>query len=340
MIENFNVLITDRFDIQALATLKATPGLGVSVSNTPQPTPVELNNCHGLIIRSRTKIDDKLLSLAPKLRVIITATSGFDHIDLEATARRNIDVAFTPQANVTSAAELTWGLMLACMRRLVEAHRAIKSGEWRREALVGRELKGKTLGIVGLGRIGSRVARFANAFEMKVVAFDPYKEPEAFSQLGAARVAFEELLMLSDIVTFHVPATAETKFMLSPLNMESMNRHAIIINASRGSVIAEQDLVKALNEGWIAGAGLDVFEREPLPRDSRLLTFQNVVMTPHLGATTGEAFAEASLEAALKMQQYISPDLSHGAQSLKDKLPPDDAWYRAGFSMRERDKLK
>lgn len=318
----FRVLITDRFDSDALAVLKSDPRVDVRVSASPVPTADELKDTQALIIRSRTPIKAETLEQAPRLEVIVTSTSGFDHLDLRAIADRpQIKAMHTPWANVASTAELTWALVLACARRIPEAHRAVKAGEWSREKLLGHQLSGKTYGIVGLGRIGSRVAHFAQAFGLTVVAFDPYLEEFPPS---VTRVGFEELLRLADIVSFHVPATEETRFMLSQSRLELMNRHAILVNTCRGSIVKEQDLTLALSQGWIAACGLDVFEREPLPRDSGLLQFPNVVLSPHLGATTTEAFAAASREAASKVLSYLD------SRQVSDQLPPRTPWFEFG----------
>lgn len=322
----FEVLVTDRFEIEALALLQGDSALKVSKSVAPQPTAEELAQVQGLAIRSRTRVDRDLLALAPKLEVVVTATSGFDHIDLDACEERRIKVMFTPEANVASAAELTWGLVLACARKLNDSHRAVKSGEWRRETLMGRQLEGKTYGIVGLGRIGSRVARIAQAFGMRVIAFDPYKDDGHFEALGAQRFGLEELFMLSDVVSLHVPASDETKGMIHRYLLDAANRSLILVNTSRGSVVSEQDLVEGLTLGWIAAAGLDVFEREPLPRHSQLLNLPNVIMSPHIGATTGEAFARASWDAAEKVRNFAI------SRQVSDPLPPADPWWMAGFS--------
>jgi D-3-phosphoglycerate dehydrogenase len=329
----FRLLITDRFDAEAHALLKGDPRFHVSVSQDAKPTANELELQDGLIIRSRTRIDEDLLSKAPNLKVVVSATSGFDHFDFSATLRRTgLAVMHTPNANAASACELTLALMLACSRKLIDAHRAVKAGNWNREALVGRELHGQTIGIIGLGRIGSRVARIAHAFGMKVVAFDPYVEEEAFARTSAERISFEELLKVADVVTFHVPKTDETHHMLSSQDLENMNRTAILVNVSRGSVIAERDLLHALSEGWIAACGLDVFEREPLPRDSRLTAFPNVVLSPHLGATTHEAFAAASREAAEKLIAFVT------SGAVSDLLPPRESWYHESFGVRSAPK--
>lgn len=322
----FHVLITDRFDIEALAMLRGDARLKVSIASSPVPSDDELATAEGLIIRSRTKIDPAFLERAPRLKVIVTATSGFEHIDLAAITTRGLTAMYTPEANANSAAELTWALVLACARRVPDAHRAVKNGDWRREALLGRELAGRVYGVIGFGRIGSRVARIAQAFGMKVLAFDPYVEDETLAAANVVRVSLEELLKSADVLSFHVPATAETRHMIHHANLEYINRGAILVNTSRGSVIAESDLIEAIEHGWVGACGLDVFEREPLPRHSALMNLPNVVLSPHLGATTSEAFSAASREAARKILAFAA------CATSSDRLPPEEPWYRMGFS--------
>lgn len=268
-------------------------------------------------------IDEEVLSKAKKLQVIVTATSGFDHIDLDAANKWGVTVMFTPEANIDSAAQLTWALALACANKIPQAHRAVKSGEWNRDALVGLELKHKTYGIVGLGRIGKKVAEMAAVFGMNVIAYDPYADDASFREVDAERVAYEEVLKRSDVLSYHVPKTAETKAMLNRSHFEYIHRGLILINTSRGSVIHEQDLCEALGHGWIGAVGLDVFEKEPLPRSSKLLQYDNVVVSPHCGANTTEAFAKASEQAALKLIRFFVDS------STSDTLPPKAAWYGA-----------
>jgi D-3-phosphoglycerate dehydrogenase / 2-oxoglutarate reductase len=317
------ILITDRFASDAMVTLSQQPFFQVEKTPFPSLREVNLHGVHGLIIRSRTEINEEILKRAKQLQVIITATSGFDHIDLAACEKWGITVMFTPTANVESASQLTWGLVLACANKISGAHRALKAGEWNREQWVGTELAGKTYGIIGLGRIGSRVAEFANTFKMNVIAYDPYVEEQAFVQAGAERVALEEVLKRSDVLSFHVPKTQETHHMLNRSHFEYLNRGMILINTSRGGVIHEADLSEALDKGWLGAVGLDVFEKEPLPRNSKLLQSPNVVMTPHIGAHTTEAFAKASEQAALKMIRFFIDG------TTSETLPPKAAWYGA-----------
>ena len=323
MLEKKLVLITDRFSQDSYLTLENQPFLEVRKTAQSDITSLDLSGVSGLIIRSRTKITRELLSRAKGLQVIITATSGFDHIDLEACAEWGVTVMFTPRANVESAAQLTWALVLACANKVPQAHREMKSGNWNREALIGFELSGKTYGIVGLGRIGSRVAEIAQAFGMHVIAFDPYQEDAAFREVGAERLAYEEVLKQSDVLSYHVPRTRETERMLGRSHLEYIHRGIILVNTSRGNVIGEQDLVEAIEQGWLGAVGLDVYEKEPLPRHSKLLNLANVVLTPHIGANTTEAFAKASEQAALKVIRFFVEGMT------SDTLPPKEPWYGA-----------
>lgn len=315
------ILIADRFSTEAWVKLETTSFLKVERATDPSLENADLTEVAGLIIRSRTKIDSTFLKRAPKLQVIVTSTSGFDHIDLAATQVHGITVMYTPDANIQSAMELTWALVLACSRKIVAAHKAIKGGVWDREPLLGSELEGKTYGIIGLGRIGKRVAGLAHAFGMRTIAFDPYLEEDDFIKYKSPRVSLEELLMTADVISIHVPLTPETKGMLNSARFENIHRGVILINTSRGPVIREQDLVLALKKDWIGACGLDVFEKEPLQRDSQLLNFPQVIFTPHIGANTEEAFAKASMMASNKIIQFFHDGTG------SDILPPKEAWF-------------
>lgn len=318
------VLITDRFATDSVVWLQRQTLFEVHQSDQPESPPQDqLIAAHALLIRSRTPIDEKLLQKARQLQVIITATSGFDHIDLAACAKWGVTVMHTPHANVESAAQLTWALVLACASRLPEARTTVESGRWARDKIIGLELSGRTYGLIGLGRIGSRVAKIAPAFGMNVVAHDPYVEDAVFERLGVQKLGFEEVLRTSDVVSFHVPKTLETDGMLTRAHLERLSRPLIVVNTSRGSVVHEKDLVEALAKGWIRAAGLDVFEREPLDPASKLLTFPQAVLTPHVGANTDDAFFKASQLAAEKLLAFFLDG------STSDTLPPRVPWYGA-----------
>lgn len=320
------VLICDRFSTESLHLLERE-NYFESVKLDPlqlADSPL-LATADALLIRSRVPVTPDLLKKAKKLQVVITATSGFDHVDLEATAKWGITVMNTPNANRESAAQLTLTLMLALNQRLLEAHRLTKAGLWRQEHLLGNEIEGKTWGLVGVGRIGSRVAELAKAFRMNLIAYDPYLADETFERYQVKRVSYEELLKLSDVISFHVPKTKETTKMLNASHFEYINRDVFLVNTSRGNVIDEEALAKALENKWIRGVALDVFEKEPLPRTSKLLNHPEVILTPHIGAYTEDAFYRASEEAILKLIRFFRDG------TTEDTLPPKAAWYNNSY---------
>lgn len=323
-VEKKLILITDRFSSEAFYFLDRNPLFKVIRLNSPHHIPSDLmSEAHGLIIRSKTNITEDLLKQMSKLQVVVTATSGFDHIDLEATQKWGISVMHTPDANKESAAQLTWALVLACTNQIVQGFKQVKSGEWNKESLTGTELSGRTYGIVGLGRIGQRVAQIAQAFNMQVVAYDPYIDEDLFLKNNIQRLSYEEVLKVSDVLSFHVPKTLETINMLNKSHFEYIRRGLILINTSRGQVINEDDLAFAIENQWIVSCGLDVFNKEPLSRNSKLLQFSQVVLTPHIGAHTEDAFHKASHLAALKISQFFAD------ASTSDSLPPRVPWYGA-----------
>lgn len=321
-----NILICERFALEAEVLLKKNKLF--NVQHYSESSREKLANAHALIIRSKFKIDETLLEKTKNLELIVTCTSGFDHIDLKATKNKNICVMYTPDANAISAAEHTWALLMAAQRQLVEAHKHIKSGGWQREFFVTNELAGKTLGIVGLGRIGQKVAHIAKAFQMKLVIFDPYQNDEVFKSLSLQRSSYEEVLKQSDFLSFHVPSTFETKNMLSRSQLEYVNPDLILINTSRGDVINEDDLAEALLNKKIKFAALDVFTKEPLNRESKLMKCSNILLTPHLGAMTEEAFSRASLEATTRLVDFFEHNKS------ENTLPLVNDWGSLSFAER------
>ena len=242
-----------------------------------------------IIVRSRTTVDRALLERAPRLRVIGRAGVGVDNIDLAAATERGVAVINAPEGNTVSAAEHTMALIMAVARKVVTADRSVRDGEWSRSRLAGTELRGKILGLVGAGRIGGEVARRARAFGMKVLVHDPYLTEERARKLGGAAVPLADLMERADVLTLHVPLTDSTRGMISTAELRQMKPGALLVNVARGGVVDEVALAEALAEGEIAGAALDVFEHEPLAKDSPLRGAPNLVLTPHLGASTTEA---------------------------------------------------
>lgn len=242
------------------------------------------------------KIDYNLISNARKLRIIAQYAVGYDNIDIKSATRYGIYVTNTPGVLTESTAELTWALILAVARRIVEADHFVRWGEWWRtgtgwhpKMMLGIELMDKTLGIIGLGRIGSRVAEIGKAFKMRIIYFDINRNFEFEEKFGVEYRELKDVLKESDIISIHTPLTRDTYHMINEEKLKLMKKNSIIINTARGAVIDTNALVKALNEGWIAGAGIEVFEEEPIPPNHPLTAFKNVVLTPHIGSATYEA---------------------------------------------------
>ncbi|AJC71670.1 2-hydroxyacid dehydrogenase [Thermococcus guaymasensis DSM 11113] len=258
-----------------------------------------------IIVRSKPKVTRKVIEAAPKLKVIGRAGVGLDNIDLEAAKERGIKVVNSPGASSRSVAELAVGLMFAVARKIAFADRKMREGVWAKKQCMGIELEGKTVGVIGFGRIGYEVAKIAKALGMNVLLYDPYPNEERAKEVGGKFVSLEELLKESDIVTLHVPLLDATRHLINEERLKLMKPTAILINAARGAVVDTEALVKALKEGWIAGAGLDVFEEEPLPADHPLTKLDNVVLTPHIGASTEEAQMRAGVQVAEQIVEIL-----------------------------------
>ncbi len=273
-----------------------------------------------LIVRSGTQVDAELLRCASKLKAIARAGVGVDNIDLDEATRRGIIVMNTPGANTISTAEHTLALMLTLVRNIVPACESLRAGRWERSRFVGTQLAGKVLGVIGLGRVGMAVAKRALAFDMHVLAYDPYRAPERGREREIEWVrSLDELLERSDIITVHTPLTEQTRNMIGREQLARTKPGVRIINCARGGIVDEQALEQFLSSGHVAGAALDVFETEP-PGDHPLLRFPNVVATPHLGASTREAQISVAVEAAQLVAEY----LLHGRIRYAVNMPSVD----------------
>ena len=259
-----------------------------------------------IVVRSETKVTAGVMEAAKELKVVGRAGVGVDNIDVEAATQRGIVVMNTPGGNTISTAELTFSMLMALARRIPQAHMSMKSGEWNRKAFKGVELYQKTLGILGMGRIGGEVAKRAIAFGMKVVAYDPYMSKAKANELQVELVEnLEEVFPLADFITVHMPMTDETRGMLNAEAFGKMKKGVKLLNCARGGIIDENDLVGAIEGGQVAGAALDVYQSEPLPADSPLRGLPEIVMTPHLGASTTEAQENVGIEVAETISEYL-----------------------------------
>ncbi|HLC40392.1 MAG TPA: phosphoglycerate dehydrogenase [Methylomirabilota bacterium] len=300
------VLVTDNLQDVGVEAL-GKEGLDVTVVPTlPQAELCErIGEFHGLIVRSATKVTAEVIAAGKNLEVIGRAGAGVDNIDVEAASQRGIVVMNTPGANTIAVAEHTIGLLLAMARKLPQAHAVLKGGKWEKERFAGVEVYGKTLGIVGLGRIGSEVARRALGLKMQVIAYDPYLTTEVAQRLGVEMVELDELFHRSDFISVHTPLTKETRSIIGAPEFEKMKPGVRLINCARGGVIDEAALAEAVRQGKVAGAALDVFEKEPVPKDHPLIGLEQVVMTPHLAASTEEAQTQVAVAVAQQMADVL-----------------------------------
>ena len=299
------VLVTDSLQEVGVETLRAE---GLRVDAVPTLPPDELARLiapyAGLVVRSATRVTAEVIAAAGALEVIGRAGVGLDNVDVDAASRRGIVCMNTPGGNTIAAAEHTVALLLAVARKLPQAHAHLKSGKWERELFLGAEVYGKTLGVVGLGRIGTEVARRAQGFAMTVVAYDPYLTEEVAHRLGVELVDLDTLYRRADFITVHVPLTKDTRSLIGAAELGKMKDGVRLVNCARGGIVDEAALAEAIRSGKVAGAALDVFEREP-PWGSPVLDLPQVVVTPHLGASTEEAQTAVAVAIAQQVADLL-----------------------------------
>ena len=295
-----------------------------------------LADADGLLVRSATKVDAELFAAAPKLCVVGRAGVGVDNVDVPAATARGVLVLNAPTANVVSATEHTFALLFALLRQVPAAEASMAQGKWEKSKFVGSELAGKTLGIVGLGQVGSRVAARARAFEARVLAFDPFLPESRARELGVPLVDLGELLAASDIVTLHATAGEKGKPLLGAAELAKMRQGAILVNVARGSLVDRAALLQALESKHLAGAALDVFEPEPPAPDDPLLKLPNVIATPHLGASTVEAQERVSLQTVESLLEALSGASYVPAVNLPFRGPADPTGAAVWMRLAER----
>jgi D-3-phosphoglycerate dehydrogenase len=293
------VLVADKLNKAGVEALQAEPGIEVDVKTGLKPEELKsiIGDYEGLVVRSDTKVTAEIIEAGKKLMVVGRAGVGVDNIDLKAATQHGVIVVNAPTSNTTSAAEHAFGLMLALARHIPQANIRLKEGFWERSEYVGSELKGKCLGVIGLGNVGSEVSRRAIAFEMRVLGYDPFVSAEYAGKLGVELVELPVLLKESDFITLHIPSTADTKGLIGEKELALLKPTVRIINCARGGLINEELLYKAVEEGQIAGAAIDVFSKEPAT-DNILLKSGKIIVTPHLGASTVEAQAGVAIDIA------------------------------------------
>lgn len=305
-----SILLQNKIDAVQIAKIK------------PEDLVKEVAKYDGLIVRSRVTVTKDVIEAGKNLKIVGRAGIGVDNIDVEAATRRGIVVMNTPQANVTAAAEHTFSLLLSLARNIPRADASIRGGNWERSKFIGVELEGKTVGIVGLGRVGAAVARYSKAFGAKVISYDPFISKDRAAELGVALVEFPELLERADFITVHVPLTEKTRKLFSKNEFKKMKKTARLINTSRGGVVDEDALYQALANREIAGAALDVFEKEPPPKESRLFTLDNVILTPHLGASTEEAQMKVAVDIAEQFAEFFTSGVARNAVNVAQVPEP------------------
>jgi D-3-phosphoglycerate dehydrogenase / 2-oxoglutarate reductase len=303
------IVICDPISPRGIALLQQRPEFQVVVlpKRLPEAELIPLvADAVALVVRSETKVTAKIIAAAPKLRVVGRAGVGVDNVDIEAATQHGTVVMNTPGGNTVTTAELSFTMLLSLARKVPQAHATMVAGKWDRKLFQGVELAGKTLGVLGMGRIGTEVAKRAIAFGMRVMAYDPYLTEERAKAIGAEFAAsLDGVYLNSDFITVHMPVTKETKEMLNAAAFAKMKPGVKIVNCARGEIISETDLIAALESGKVAGAALDVFAVEPLPADHPYRKQANLILTPHLGASTEEAQEKCGIEVAEVIAGYL-----------------------------------
>jgi D-3-phosphoglycerate dehydrogenase / 2-oxoglutarate reductase len=317
------VLISDKLSDQGVKILRDA-GLTVDVNTklSPQELLQVIPNYEGLVVRSGTKVTKEVLAAAAKLKVVGRAGSGLDNVDLGEATRRGVVVMNTPGGNTITTAEHTISLMLSMVRMIPQATASTKAGKWEKGRFTGIELYNKVLGVVGMGQIGGHVARLAQGLLMRVIAYDPYLSPETATKAGVEKVSLEELFRRADIVTVHVPLTPETAKLINADSFKLMKEGVRIVNCARGGIVDETALYDALASGKVAGAAMDVFEKEPVDPSNPLLKSEAVVCTPHVGAATTEAQEQVAVAIAEQMADYLIKGIIRHAANLPS-VPAD-----------------
>jgi D-3-phosphoglycerate dehydrogenase / 2-oxoglutarate reductase len=312
------VLVTDEIAEEGLQVLRRLENIDIVVRTGLSESELlqEIADADALLVRSQTQVTDRVIAAGAKLRAIGRAGVGVDNIDVNAATRRGVVVVNAPDGNTIAAAEHTLAMLLALARHIPQAYVSVCDGKWSRGRFVGVELRGKTLAVVGMGRIGTEVAKRALAFQMNVLGYDPYLTDERAESLGIQRVTLDEAIAHADFITVHTPLLKETHHLLDVNAFDKMKPGVRIINCARGGIIDEKALVEALQIGKVAGAALDVFEQEPLPADHPLRACENVILTPHLGASTVEAQSLVAVAVAEEVVNILTDKPFRNAVNL------------------------
>lgn len=318
----FRVLVSDPIDAAGLAHLRQVASVEVKTDLTPAQLRAEIGAYHALMVRSQTKVTAEIVEAGRQLRVIGRAGVGVDNIDVSAATRRGVVVVNSPDGNTVAAAEQTLALMFALARHTAAADASTRSGAWKRSAYVGVELSGKTLGVVGLGRIGRHVARVARALGMTVLAHDPSADAARALEPGVELTSLASLAARADFITLHAPKTPETTHLLDAALLAACKPGVRIVNTARGGLIDEAALVAAIRSGHVAGAALDVYAAEPTVSEALRSLGERVVLTPHLGASTEEAQLKVALDVAEQIAEVLAGGAARTPVNLERPAPP------------------
>ncbi len=301
------ILVSDNLSVEGIEIFKKTPGIEVDVHSkmTADELKAVIKDYDALVIRSATKVTQEIIDLADRLTIIGRAGIGLDNVDIPAATKRGIVVMNTPGGNAVTTGEHAIAMMLSLVRYIPQATASMKAGKWEKSKFTGREFLNKTIGIIGIGRVGSIVADRAQGLKMKVIAYDPFITPEAAEKEGITLVTLDELYAQADVITIHTPMTKETRGLVNAAAFAKMKKGVYIVNCARGGLVSEKDLYEALKSGKVAGAALDVFEEEPT-KNTALIGLDNVICTPHLGASTDEAQINVAVAIAEQVVAYLT----------------------------------
>jgi len=316
------VLLSDSLSEVGVKIFRECPDIGVDINTdlTPEELKGIIGDYHALVIRSTTRVTAGIIEAAHNMKVIGRAGIGLDNIDIPAASKKGIIVMNAPEGNIIAAVEHTIAMIFALSRNIPQAAASLKQGKWEKKEFQGLELFNKTLGVIGVGRIGRLVAERAKGMKMKVIAYDPYIKPDTIEGLDIGPVSFDELLQRSDYITIHTPKTDDTINMINRETIARMKRGAMLINCARGDIVNEDDLFEALKSYHLSGAALDVFSKEP-PGKIKLMSLPNFICTPHLGASTKEAQDKVAKDVAEQIVAYLLYGSVKNAVNVPDISP-------------------
>lgn len=315
------ILVADKLSQEGLETLKKIGDVDVKTGLPEEELIKIIPDYDALVVRSETKVTAKIIAAGKKLKIIGRAGVGVDNIDTAAATKHGIIVVNSPEGNTIAAAEQTLALIMSLARNIPQAYSSMNQGKWERGKFMGVEVYNKTLGVIGLGKIGSAVAGYGMALGMNVIAYDPFVSQESAKKLGIQLKSLDEIISSADFITLHVPKTPETFHLIDKARIEKMKTGVRIINCSRGGVVDEAALLEAVQNGKIAGAALDVFEKEPLPADSPLLNNPKIIACPHLGASTVEAQVNVAVDVAEQIAEVLAGGQAKAAVNIPSMRP-------------------